>query len=210
VHRTDRTVTFFAGDDMLNPDPDAIGGTNANLETMKDMLLTYVMTYNPDLGYVQGMSDLVAPIFVVMGDEAMTFWAFVQFMDRMKSNFYVDQSGMHNQLTNLESLIRFMDPLLAMHFEKTESTNLFFCFRWLLVWFKREFKWGDVMRLWEVSREGKAHCQNRFVLGTHSCYSLSVFGPIILVAVTTFLSHWLFSISTETLSLIISTSLTKL
>jgi hypothetical protein len=83
VHRTDRTVTFFAGDDLPNPDPEANTGTNANLETMKDILLTYVISYNPDLGYVQGMSDLVAPIFVVMGDEAMTFWAFTHFMDRM-------------------------------------------------------------------------------------------------------------------------------
>lgn len=87
VHRTDRTVTFFAGDDLPNPDPDANTGTNANLETMKDILLTYVIAYNPDLGYVQGMSDLVAPIFVVMGDEAMTFWAFTHFMDRMVSVF---------------------------------------------------------------------------------------------------------------------------
>ncbi|KAG2173987.1 hypothetical protein INT44_000101 [Umbelopsis vinacea] len=149
VHRTDRSVTFFAAEDLPNPDPESQNGTNANLETMKDILLTYVMAYNPELGYVQGMSDLVAPILVVMGDEAMTFWAFTHFMDRMKSNFYVDQSGMHQQLTTLESLIRFMDPVLYAHLEKCESTNLFFCFRWVLVWFKREFEWGDVMKLWE-------------------------------------------------------------
>ncbi|KAH8555943.1 rab-GTPase-TBC domain-containing protein [Umbelopsis sp. PMI_123] len=149
VHRTDRSVTFFAAEDLPNPDPDAGSGTNANLETMKDILLTYVIAYNPELGYVQGMSDLVAPILVVMGDEAMAFWAFTHFMDRMKSNFYVDQSGMHQQLTTLESLIRFMDPLLYGHLEKCESTNLFFCFRWILIWFKREFQWGDVMKLWE-------------------------------------------------------------
>lgn len=89
VHRTDRTVTFFAGDDLPNPDPEANTGTNENLETMKDILLTYVISYNPDLGYVQGMSDLVAPIFVVMGDEAMTFWAFTHFMDRMVSWRYM-------------------------------------------------------------------------------------------------------------------------
>jgi hypothetical protein len=58
---------------------------------------------------------------------------------------------MHQQLTTLESLIRFMDPLLYGHLEKCESTNLFFCFRWILIWFKREFQWGDVMKLWEVS-----------------------------------------------------------
>jgi len=85
VHRTDRSVTFFAAEDLPNPDPESPNGTNANLEIMKDILLTYVMSYNPELGYVQGMSDLVAPILVVMGDEAMTFWAFTHFMDRMVS-----------------------------------------------------------------------------------------------------------------------------
>ena len=35
-------------------------------------------------GYVQGMSDLCAPIYVAMhGDEEMTFWCFVAVMERM-------------------------------------------------------------------------------------------------------------------------------
>lgn len=39
-------------------------------------------------GYVQGMSDLCAPIYVVMqANEELTFWCFVEFMDRMVSYF---------------------------------------------------------------------------------------------------------------------------
>lgn len=53
---------------------------------MKDMLLTY-NEYNKDLGYVQGMSDLLAPIYAVMQDDAVTFWGFVNFMNRMVSSF---------------------------------------------------------------------------------------------------------------------------
>jgi len=38
-------------------------------------------------GYVQGMSDLCAPIYIVMGGEPeMTFWCFVEVMDRMVSS----------------------------------------------------------------------------------------------------------------------------
>lgn len=51
---------------------------------MKDMLLTY-NEYNKDLGYVQGMSDLLAPIYAVMQDDAIAFWGFVSFMERMVS-----------------------------------------------------------------------------------------------------------------------------
>lgn len=85
VHRTDRLVPLFAGEDIPHPDPDspfAETGTNVHLEQMKDMLLTY-NEYNPDLGYVQGMSDLLAPLYAVMQDDAVAFWAFVGFMDRM-------------------------------------------------------------------------------------------------------------------------------
>lgn len=85
VHRTDRTIPLFAGEDIPHPDPDspfADIGTNVHLEQMKDMLLTY-NEFSPDLGYVQGMSDLLAPIYAVMQDDAVAFWAFVGFMDRM-------------------------------------------------------------------------------------------------------------------------------
>lgn len=56
VKRTDRTQEYFAGDD------------NPNLGVLQDILMTYVM-YNFDLGYVQGMSDLLAPILCIMNNE---------------------------------------------------------------------------------------------------------------------------------------------
>lgn len=85
VHRTDRTIPLFAGEDIPHPDPDspfADAGTNVHLEQMKDMLLTY-HEFNPSLGYVQGMSDLLAPIYAIMQDDAVAFWGFVGFMERM-------------------------------------------------------------------------------------------------------------------------------
>ncbi|KAE8323964.1 rab-GTPase-TBC domain-containing protein [Aspergillus sergii] len=152
VHRTDRTIPLFAGEDIPHPDPDspfADTGTNVHLEQMKDMLLTY-NEYNPDLGYVQGMSDLLAPIYAVMQDDAVAFWAFVGFMDRMERNFLRDQSGMRAQLLTLDHLVQLMDPQLYLHLQSADSTNFFFFFRMLLVWYKREFEWVDVLRLWET------------------------------------------------------------
>ncbi|KAJ0425304.1 rab-GTPase-TBC domain-containing protein [Aspergillus carlsbadensis] len=152
VHRTDRTIPLFAGEDIPHPDPDspfADVGTNVHLEQMKDMLLTY-NEYNPDLGYVQGMSDLLAPIYAVMQDDAVAFWAFVNFMDRMERNFLRDQSGMRAQLLTLDHLVQLMDPQLYLHLQSADSTNFFFFFRMLLVWYKREFEWADVLRLWET------------------------------------------------------------
>ncbi|CDH50635.1 gtpase-activating protein gyp7 [Lichtheimia corymbifera JMRC:FSU:9682] len=148
VHRTDRTVPFYAKEDMPNPDVTMHVGTNENLEKLKELLCTYNM-YNTDLGYVQGMSDLLSPLYMVIQDD-LVFQAFVGFMNRTKSNFYMDQSGMHRQLLIMDTLLQFMDPSLYKHFQRADSDNLFFCFRWFLVWFKRELSWDDTLTMWEV------------------------------------------------------------
>jgi len=129
------------------------------------MLLTYLEydtpgtnpvhrnTLNPhphNLGYVQGMSDLLSPIYAVLQDDALAFWAFAGFMQRMSRNFVRDQSGMRAQLSTLDQLVQILDPQLYKHLQACESTNFFFMFRMLLVWYKREFEWPDVLRLWEV------------------------------------------------------------
>jgi len=151
VHRTDRHIPLFAGEDIPHPDPDspfAEAGTNVHLEQMKDLLLTY-NEHNRDLGYVQGMSDLLAPIYAVEQDDAVAFWGFVHFMERMERNFLRDQSGMRLQLLTLDHLCQLLDPKLYEHLQRLDSTNFFFFFRMLLVWFKREFDWLDILRLWE-------------------------------------------------------------
>lgn len=68
---------------MENPNPSTMhNGTNKHLETLKDILLTYNV-YNTTLGYVQGMSDLLSPIYAVMNEEYLAFWSFVGYMERM-------------------------------------------------------------------------------------------------------------------------------
>lgn len=138
---------------VISPNLSDIGAqspSNEHIDCLAGILLTYNF-YEKDLGYVQGMSDLCAPLYVVMAsDEELTFWCFVEFMNRMKQNFLRDQSGMKQQLSTLQQLIEIMDPELFRHLEKTDALNLFFCFRWVLIAFKREFAFGDVLRLWEV------------------------------------------------------------
>lgn len=122
---------------------------NPHLFAMREILLTF-NEYNVNLGYVQGMTDLLSPIYVILQDEVLTFWAFAGFMERMERNFVRDQSGMKKQMDVLNGLLQFMLPDLYKHLEKCESTDLFFFFRMLLVWYKREFDWNDVLTLWEV------------------------------------------------------------
>ncbi|XP_029655014.1 TBC1 domain family member 15 isoform X3 [Octopus sinensis] len=150
VSRTDRTHKFFEGDG------------NHNLQVLNDILRTYCM-YNFDLSYVQGMSDLLSPILVIMENEVDAFWCFAGFMETVCSNFEMDQQGMKTQLAQMHTLMQFVDPELCSYLESHDSGNFYFCFRWLLIVFKREFSFPDIQRLWEVLWTGLP-CQNYHLL----------------------------------------------
>ena len=116
---------------------------------MREILLTF-NEYNENLGYVQGMTDLLSPLYVIIQDEVLVFWAFANFMERMERNFVRDQTGMKKQMNTLNKLLQFMLPKLYKHLEMCQSNDLFFFFRMLLVWFKRELHWDQVLTLWEI------------------------------------------------------------
>lgn len=155
VRRTDRAHRFYAHERSQAHD------------MLQNVLLTYER-YNQDLGYVQGMSDLLAPILYVMrtaapasvheqlpGElalavEAEAFWCFERLMRRMEGNFSSDSRSMHEQLLTLRALLQLLDPQLHAHLEARDCLSLFFCYRWVLIAFKREFAFEEVLRLWEA------------------------------------------------------------
>ncbi|XP_029584188.1 TBC1 domain family member 17 [Salmo trutta] len=137
VSRTDRHNTFFSGND------------NPGLTLLNDVLMTYCM-FNFDLGYVQGMSDLLAPLLFVTQNEVESFWCLTGFMEMVHQNFEESQEAMKQQLLQLSLLMKALDPELLDYLDSQDSGSLCFCFRWLLIWFKREFSFEDILSLWEV------------------------------------------------------------
>jgi len=120
VNRTDRTLPFFAGEN------------NVNLQLLSDILMTYVM-YNFDLGYVQGMSDLLSPILFVMNDEVDAFWCFVGFMDKVVTFplvmylhvcFMFLESGHNHTDDNVREWIAIFNVLVQMNNENIISKGL--------------------------------------------------------------------------------------
>ncbi|XP_059702888.1 TBC1 domain family member 15 isoform X1 [Haemorhous mexicanus] len=150
VNRTDRTNKFYEGED------------NPGLILLHDILMTYCM-YDFDLGYVQGMSDLLSPVLYVMENEVDAFWCFVSYMDQMHQNFEEQMQGMKTQLIQLSHLLRLLDSGFCSYLESQDSGYLYFCFRWLLIRFKREFSFQDILRLWEVMWT-ELPCQNFHLL----------------------------------------------
>jgi hypothetical protein len=162
LKRTDRDIELYAiteeedqadalNDGAANQDDedDETLFNNPSLLVLRNILFSY-NEINVNLGYVQGMCDLLSPLYYVFHDESLTFWAFNRFMERMERNFIRDLSGMKTQMLTLTELVQFMLPDLYLHLEKYDASNLFFFFRMLLVWFKREVSFYDTMELWEI------------------------------------------------------------
>ncbi|KNE66496.1 hypothetical protein AMAG_11630 [Allomyces macrogynus ATCC 38327] len=156
VVRTDRHHPFF---EPTTPngetDSPATQRINRNLIKLTHVLMTYVQYLNEidrgELGYVQGMSDLCSVVLMLQdGDEADAFWCFVGLMERLHPNFHFNQQAMHHQLSTLRSMIQFVDFPLFKHLSQCDALNMFFVFRWLLIWFKREFSIPDVLSIWET------------------------------------------------------------
>uniref|UniRef100_A0A671S872 TBC1 domain family member 17-like n=1 Tax=Sinocyclocheilus anshuiensis TaxID=1608454 RepID=A0A671S872_9TELE len=102
------------------------------------------------VSYVQGMSDLLSPLLFVTQNEVESFWCLTGFMDLVHQNFEESQEAMKQQLLQLSLLLRALDPELCDYLDSQDSGSLCFCFRWLLIWFKREFSFEDILSLWEI------------------------------------------------------------
>ncbi|KAI0488302.1 hypothetical protein KFK09_028130 [Dendrobium nobile] len=106
--------------------------------------------YDPDIGYCQGMSDLLSPIISVMEEDDEAFWCFVGFMMKARHNFRLDEVGIRRQLSIVSKIIKFKDPHLYKHLEKLQAEDCFFVYRMVVVLFRRELDFEQTVCLWEV------------------------------------------------------------
>lgn len=96
------------------------------------------------------MCDLVAPLLVILDDEAMAYSCFKQLMKRMSANF-PHGNLMDKNFARMRSLIQILDTNLFDHMHKRgDYTHFYFSYRWFLLDFKREFVYNDVFLCWET------------------------------------------------------------
>uniref|UniRef100_A0A915D3E3 Rab-GAP TBC domain-containing protein n=1 Tax=Ditylenchus dipsaci TaxID=166011 RepID=A0A915D3E3_9BILA len=132
VVRTDRRNPFFAGDN------------NPNLETMKSILLNYAVSY-PDVNYIQGMSDLLAPLLSTLRDETDTYWCFAGLMQQTlfcSSPKTESRNIMEINLEYLRELMKLLVPDFYTYllFLGGDAPDLMFVHRWILLFFRESFQ----------------------------------------------------------------------
>ncbi|GLT48287.1 hypothetical protein SLA2020_219200 [Shorea laevis] len=106
--------------------------------------------YDPEIGYCQGMSDLLSPIITVITEDHEAFWCFVGFMKKARHNFRLDEVGIRRQLNIVSKIIKCKDSHLYRHLEKLQAEDCFFVYRMVVVLFRRELTFEQTTSLWEV------------------------------------------------------------
>uniref|UniRef100_A0A3P9IQJ2 Small G protein signaling modulator 2 n=1 Tax=Oryzias latipes TaxID=8090 RepID=A0A3P9IQJ2_ORYLA len=148
VQRCDRNYYYF---------------TTANLEKLRNIMCSYVWEHL-DMGYVQGMCDLLAPLMVILDDECLAYSCFTQLMKRMSQNF-PNGGAMDAHFANMRSLIQILDSeLFELMHQNGDYTHFYFCYRWFLLDFKRELLYEDVFAVWEVIWVSPRISSQHFVL----------------------------------------------
>jgi hypothetical protein len=106
--------------------------------------------YDPEIGYCQGMSDLLAPLLAVLEEDDDVFWCFAGFMRKARHNFRLDEAGIRRQLNMVARIIKYKDFRLYRHLEMLEAADCFFVYRMVVVMFRRELTFEQTLCLWEV------------------------------------------------------------
>ncbi|XP_044104085.1 small G protein signaling modulator 2 isoform X2 [Neovison vison] len=148
VQRCDRNYWYF---------------TPPNLERLRDVMCSYVWEHL-DVGYVQGMCDLLAPLLVVLDNDQLAYSCFSHHMKRMSQNF-PNGGAMDTHFANMRSLIQILDSeLFELMHQNGDYTHFYFCYRWFLLDFKRELLYEDVFAVWEVIWAARHISSEHFVL----------------------------------------------
>ena len=138
-------------------------------ETHADVIVRILFIYSyffPDLSYVQGMNEIIAPIYHIFSFdktygvepsieniEADTFWTFNCLMAQVKDIFNREKDdkdiGLSGKVKRLKLMLKIVDSQLYEHFEKYKLEYSTFAYRWFILFFSQEFLMIDILRLWD-------------------------------------------------------------
>eukprot|EP00466_Bigelowiella_natans_P007729 jgi/Bigna1/53082/estExt_Genewise1Plus.C_150107 len=158
-------------------------------ETHHDVLQRILFIYaklNPGVRYVQGMNEILAPIYftfahgVAVDDayefrrcaEADAFFCFNNVMTEIRDRFIrsldCTSAGIIAAVKDLNDLLEKVDKKLHLHLRRLNIDPRFYAFRWLTLLLSQEFELPDTLRLWDSLFAD----EKRFEYLTYCCCSM--------------------------------------
>ncbi|CAM0884230.1 unnamed protein product [Alopecurus aequalis] len=155
VKRTHPDMQFFCGDSSF---------AKSNQESLRNILIIFAKL-NAGIRYVQGMNEILAPLYFVFRNdpdyknanfaEADSFFCFVELLSGLRDNFCqkLDNSavGIRGTLSRLMQLLKKYDGELQHYLEITTEVNpQFYAFRWITLLLTQEFNFADTIHIWDT------------------------------------------------------------
>ncbi|XP_077564296.1 TBC1 domain family member 13-like isoform X2 [Haemaphysalis longicornis] len=137
-------------------------GQEAHWEVVERILFLYAKL-NPGLGYVQGMNEIIGPIYYTLVSdpdpewrrhaEADCFFCFTGLMSEIRDFFIktLDESssGIGAMMERLMQLLRRRDDRLYGHLRQLQVEPQYYSFRWIMLLLSQDFPLPDVLRIWD-------------------------------------------------------------
>ena len=133
-------------------------------EVLERILFLYAKL-NPGIGYVQGMNELVVPIYYVFARdmdpvarahaEPDAFFCFTVLMSSARDNFLKtmdgdNSTGINASMKRLEKKLQRRDPELWLDLEVKSVRPMYYAFRWITVMCSQDWPLFSVLRLWDA------------------------------------------------------------
>ncbi|XP_015596407.1 TBC1 domain family member 13 isoform X1 [Cephus cinctus] len=156
-------------------------GGEAHWEVLERILFLYAKL-NPGQGYVQGMNEIVGPIYHAFAcdpdhqwrehAEADTFFCFTNLMAEIRDFFIksLDEAefGINSMMSKLTRQVKVNDHEVWLRLHQQELCPQYYSFRWLTLLLSQEFPLPDVMRIWDSLFAD----ENRFSFLIHICCAM--------------------------------------
>jgi len=137
-------------------------GKTIHYEALRRILFIYAKL-NPGIRYVQGMNEILGPIYYIFAidpdenykvhAEADAFYCFTNLMSEIRDNFCKSldksDSGIIMNIKKLNRILKEKDRELWDDLEEKKLNPQFYSFRWITLLLSQEFELPDVLRLWD-------------------------------------------------------------
>ena len=153
--------------------------------THADVLSRILFIYSkfePEVSYVQGMNELLAPIYYCFSFDRMnesepiddieadSFWCFFNLMSTYRELFDKNEDhtehGLLAKATRLKLMLKVVDNNLYEYLDKLGFEYTIITMRWISLMFSQDFQMVDILRIWDFL----LCCDNKY----ENCYYFSL------------------------------------